>query len=374
MIKVLLLNRYDRLGASSRVRTLQYIPYFANEGIECSPEPLLGNEYLEALYSKKKVSVFYLLSRYLHRLRVLLSVHRFDVVLIEKEIFPNFPAWMERILSWIGVRYVIDYDDAIFHGYDMSRNPVKRLLKNKIGVAMRHSVLVTAGNSYLASHAAAAKARHIELLPTAIDLHAYPAVAENPGYDRLTIGWIGTPFTVKYLETLFPVMARLHDQFNAQLVIVGATVDTEKHPYIRCVPWHEHTEVAEIGRFDIGVMPLPDEPWERGKCGYKLIQCMACSKPVVASPVGMNVDVVQQGVNGYLANTEQEWFDALSSLLGNAELRHSMGSNGRAMVEEKYCVQVTAPRLVQLLKGVASNTASAGSWTGSQASRAGKAD
>ncbi|HEY0847743.1 MAG TPA: glycosyltransferase family 4 protein [Noviherbaspirillum sp.] len=286
---------------------------------------------------------------------MLLKVRRYDAVLIEKEIFPNMPAWMERILSWSGVPYVIDYDDAIFHGYDMSKNPVKRLLKNKIGVAMRHACVVTAGNSYLASHAASARARHIELVPTAIDLCAYPAESPHPPNERPLIGWIGTPFTVRYLEPLLPVIAKLNKSYGAELVIVGATVDTEKHPYVRSVPWHEHTEVDEIGKFDIGVMPLPDEPWERGKCGYKLIQCMACSKPVVASPVGMNVDVVQQGVNGYLARSEQEWFDALSAMLSDPELRREMGRKGRAMVEENYCVQVTAPRLVQLLKDVASD-------------------
>lgn len=353
MTKVLLLNRYDRLGASSRVRTLQYIPYFAEEGIECHSEPLLGNEYLQALYAKKKISKTYLLKRYLRRLRVLLSVHQYDVVLIEKEIFPNMPAWLERILSWARVPYVIDYDDAIFHGYDMSKNPIKRLLKNKIGAAMRYSTVVTAGNSYLAAHASAAGARRIELFPTAIDLRSYPASAARSAADRPVIGWIGTPFTVRYLEPLLPIIEKLNKAFGAELVIVGATVDTKKHPYARCIPWHEHTEVEEIGKFDIGVMPLPDEPWEKGKCGYKLIQCMACSKPVVASPVGMNVDVVQQGVNGYLARTEHEWFEAISALLAEPALRQEMGRKGRAMVEEKYCVQVTAPRLARLLKDVA---------------------
>lgn len=331
---------------------LQYLPYFSAEGIECRAEPLLGDEYLKALYGKKRISPFYLLARYLRRLRVLLAAGRFDVVFIEKEIFPNLPAWPERFLAWRKLPYVIDYDDAIFHNYDLAKNPVKRLLKNKIGAAMRHANLVTAGNSYLASHATTHHARQIALLPTVIDLRAYPYVAPRDS-GPVVIGWIGSPFTVAFLEPLFPVLARLRERFSFEVTVVGGEVDTVRHPFCRNVAWSEQSEVAEISRFDIGVMPLPDGPWERGKCSYKLIQYMACGKPVVASPVGMNVDVVQHGINGFLADTEEQWFDALSCLLEDARRRQEMGVNGRSRVEERYCLQVTAPQLVQWLKQVA---------------------
>lgn len=353
MIKMLLLNRYDRLGASSRMRMLQYMPYFSAEGIECRAEPLLGDEYLKALYGKRRISVFYLLARYLRRLRVLLAARRFDVVFIEKEIFPNFPAWAERFLAWRKVPYVIDFDDAIFHNYDLAKNPLKRLLKNKIGVAMRYAHLVTAGNSYLARHAAVHHARRIALLPTVIDLRTYPHVAPREN-GPVVIGWIGSPFTVAFLEPLFPVLARLRERFSFELTVIGGEVDTKRHSYARNVAWSEQTEVNEIARFDIGVMPLSDGPWERGKCSYKLIQYMACGKPVVASPVGMNADVVQHGANGFVAETPEQWFEALSRLLEDASLRREMGAVGRSRVEEKYCLQVTAPQLVHWLKHVAS--------------------
>jgi glycosyltransferase involved in cell wall biosynthesis len=113
--------------------------------------------------------------------------------------------------------------------------------------------------------------------------------------------------------------------------------------------WDEATETAEIGNFDVGIMPLPDNPWERGKCGFKLIQYMACGKPVVASPVGVNREIVVEGVNGFLASTQKEWVDALLRLKENPALRRTMGERGRRMVEERYCLQVTAPRLQRIL-------------------------
>ena len=113
--------------------------------------------------------------------------------------------------------------------------------------------------------------------------------------------------------------------------------------------WDEATETGEIGKFDVGIMPLPDNPWERGKCGFKLIQYMACGKPVVASPVGVNREIVVDGVNGFLASSHDEWVRALERLKSDPELRRTMGANGRRMVEEKYCLQVTAPRLHRLL-------------------------
>ena len=137
---------------------------------------------------------------------------------------------------------------------------------------------------------------------------------------------------------------------NARVVLVGAgLVDLSSVP-VEIRPWSYSEEVTEIQQFDVGIMPLPDAPWERGKCGYKLIQYMACAKPVVASPVGANCDIVKQGVNGFLASTQAEWIDALNTLRSQPEVRVRMGSVGRCDVESKFCLRVTAPRLLALLR------------------------
>ena len=352
MMKVLVLTRYSRMGASSRLRALQYVDALVGPATKFQVFPLLDDAYLCAIYAGKRASIFTIVQAYGRRLRILQRVQDFDVVWVEKELFPYWPSWFEQWLAQSGVPYVVDYDDAIFHNYDLSPNLFKRLLKNKIGKVMRHAALVMAGNSYLASHAHEAGATHITILPTVIDIRRYPPPVERINNEHLIVGWIGSPATVKFLRPLLPIMARLTEFFSLELVVIGANVDAPDCGFVRSIAWQENTEVEEISRFDVGVMPLPDAPWERGKCGYKLVQYMACGKPVVASPVGMNVDIVQEGINGFLADTDDAWFHALFRLLSDAGLRQSMGRHGRTLVEEKYCLQVTAPKLLRLLEQV----------------------
>ncbi|HQM46895.1 MAG TPA: glycosyltransferase family 4 protein, partial [Smithellaceae bacterium] len=165
------------------------------------------------------------------------------------------------------------------------------------------------------------------------------------------IVWIGSPSTVQYLKLIYQPLLELRKCCAFTLRIIGARIempglDTE---YIH---WNETTEVSSIQTCQVGVMPLWDSPWERGKCGYKLIQYMACALPVVASPVGVNREIVQENVNGFLADDERQWVATLETLLGDKELSQRMGFAGRKRVEEEYCIQKTAPRLIQYLKSV----------------------
>lgn len=343
-MKVLVLTRYSRMGASSRIRMLQYMEHeaFADACFEFSP--LLDDRYLEAIYSGGRTSPWRLLLAYAGRIAVLRRAHRFDLLWIEKELFPNLPSFFEWLLARMGIRYVVDYDDAIFHNYDKSRNPVKRLMRTKIGAVMRHAALVVSGNPYLAGYARNAGAQNIEILPTVVDADRYaPACADNRG--RIVIGWMGSPTSARFLTPILPVLERLAAEYPIEFAVVGAQLDTERYPFMRCRTWTEATEAQEIGRFDIGIMPLFDDCWERGKCGYKLIQYMACAKPVIASPVGVNTEIVAEGRNGFLATDEQSWHAALSRLVTDRALREAMGRLGRGMVEKRYCIQVTAPRL-----------------------------
>ncbi|GIZ51613.1 glycosyltransferase family 4 protein [Noviherbaspirillum aridicola] len=352
-MRILLLTRYSRMGASSRVRSLQYAEALRQMGVEVHACSLLDDDYLRARYAGQRISLMRLGDAYLRRLRLLLRASRFDVVWIEKELFPNWPAWFEALLAKAGVPYLVDYDDAIFHGYALSSNPLKRLLRNKIDHVMRRASLVVGGNRYLLDHATRAGAARVALLPTVIDIRRYTVAPDTAPAGRPVIGWIGSPTSAQYLGALLPVLARLRERFDFEFAVVGAELDTSRYPFMRCIRWQEQTEVDEIRRFDVGVMPLPDGPWEQGKCGYKLIQYMACGKPAVASPVGVNADIVKDGVTGYLAATDAQWLDALSRLLGDAPLRRCMGMRAREAAEQRYCLQVTAPQLLALLESVA---------------------
>ena len=354
-MRVLGLTRYANAGASSRLRSLQYGPALAAAGITVVWRPLFDDRYIRDLYERRRKSLVLVAGAYAKRIGALLTSRRSDLVWLEKESLPWLPSWLDPGLLRLGPPYVVDYDDAVFHYYDQSRSAqVRKLLGHKIDAVMRHAALVVAGNPYLAARARQAGARRVEIIPTVIDLQRYTP-REETAKSGITVGWIGSPSTQKMIQGLVPVLARCLDPVTDRLVTVGARFEKPLMPNHEMRPWSEATEVEEIRRFDIGVMPLVDQPFERGKCGYKLIQYMACGVPVVASPVGVNTDIVQSGVNGFLAADDEAWGRAIRELKADAGMRRRMGAAGRALVERQYCLQVTAPRLIGLLQQVAAS-------------------
>ena len=345
-----MLSRYGRLGASSRMRFYQYLPWLEAASISITAAPLFSDGYVRGLQQNKK-SLFDAARAYASRVQVLLGTRRFDLLWIEKETLPWLPAWFEKMLLSGAVPYVLDYDDAVFHYYDQHRKPVVRaLLAGKHPALIQRAALVVAGNAYLAEFARAAGARRVEIVPTVIDLERYSlatinlAKMEGPP----CVGWIGQRATAAFLTPCAPLFERLSADGLARFAAIGVDAPSLGLPMLS-IQWAEDTEVASIGSFDIGIMPLVDEPFERGKCGYKLIQYMACGLPVVASPVGVNCQIVDHGVNGFLAETPEQWEQTLRMLLADAGLRQRMGRAGRLKVEQHYCLQATAPTLSQLL-------------------------
>lgn len=353
MHKVLFLSRYARLGSSSRLRLYQYLPYLQEAGIDVKLAPLLGDDYVRGLYGGKiaKLSV---LKAYVARLGFMLRAGRFDAVWVEKEMLPWIPAWLELGLFPAKLPLIVDYDDAVFHRYDQHRiSLVRGLLGRKIDSVMQRADLVVAGNEYLANRARSAGAARVEILPTVVDMARYGVAASEAGGQALpTIGWIGSPATAQFLHLIAPALREVVARKLARVVAVGANANQLGDLPVTALPWTEATEVTAIQRFDIGIMPLPDAPFERGKCGYKLIQYMACGKPVVASPVGVNSVIVRDEVDGFLAATHQEWVSALTRLIADLELRQKMGNEGRLRIENEFSLQQAAPRLVKLIESV----------------------
>lgn len=353
-MRILLLSRYEDLGASSRMRTYKYLPYLEKQGMAITVAPLLSNAYLQTLYQAHRRDPRTTLAAYLRRVRQLTSARRYDLLWIEKELFPMLPAWVERFLNALKIPYVVDYDDATFHSYDLHQwAVVRRLMGHKIDAVMRGAVLVVVGNTYLAARARQAGARGVEIIPTVVDVERYAIRDEgnNPSVGSdFTVGWIGSPATAKYLDVIQPALAFLQEIPAVRCVFIGSgPVDMGEVP-VEIRAWTEETEAANVASLDVGVMPLVDSPWERGKCGYKLIQYMACGLPVVASPVGMNRDIIQHGENGFLAESTEDWVKALRTLQTDPALRRRMGQAGRQLVEAHYSLQINAPRLAELLQ------------------------
>lgn len=352
-IKVLALTKYGRIGASSRLRFLQYSPWLERDGIRATVQALLSDEMLQIRYAQGRYGPLPLAKAYTNRWRALLGRRQFDVVWIEKEAVPWAPLWLERALLH-GVPYVLDFDDAVFHNYDQHRNPwVRWLYGRRLDGLMAHAALVVGGNNYLAQRAHDAGAKWVEVLPTVIDLNRYSIpmrTVDLPSTDDVPrIVWIGSPSTTHYLKILREPLQALARSRRFVLRVVGGNEVDIPGVQVESVPWSEATEVNSISACDVGIMPLLDSLWERGKCGYKLIQYMACGLPVVASDVGVNPEIVQQGVNGFLARSPEDWRVALDRLLSDARLRAHMGQAGRQRVEQHYCLQCTGPLLAQWL-------------------------
>ena len=194
-----------------------------------------------------------------------------------------------------------------------------------------------------------AGASRVELVPTVVDLPRYGTTAlRAPG--PFTVGWIGTPLTAGYLDAIAPALREVAGARTLRLCAVGASPFRLDGVDVETPPWSEDSEAAMIRGFDVGVMPLPDSPWERGKCGYKLIQYMASGKPVIASPVGMNRTLVREGENGFLADDPASWARALTALCDDPERRAAMGAAGRRLVAASYDLRVQLPRLAEIIR------------------------
>jgi glycosyltransferase involved in cell wall biosynthesis len=348
-MKILLLSRYDRRGASSRIRSYQYIPYLKTAGIDIETCFLFNDDYVQSIQKGRAKRALSIVSSYAARLRHMAHVKKADLVWIEKELFPWLPGWMEHLLFQMKIPYVVDYDDAIFHRYDS--HPwwvIRLLLGNKIDRVMRHANLVLTGNHYLEKRAIKSGAPEVAYLPSVIDLERY-TIKKHAPKSTITVGWIGSTTTAKYLKMIMPALEAVSRNHSIRMILVGAGDIDTKGLDIEVRPWHENREVQDILEFDIGLMPLPDTAWTRGKCGYKLIQYMACGLPVIASPVEANLDIVEDGINGFLASDTREWVAALEKLITRDALRKKMGKKGRQTVENKFCLQVTAPYLKRML-------------------------
>ncbi len=349
-MRVLALMKYGPLAASTRQRLLQYTPYLSAHGVEFEMAPLLGDSHVEGLTNGRSESIFDVARAYAERLWQIVRARDFDVIWVHYEAFPYLPGLFERLVGLTGKPVIYDFDDAVFHMYDDHPNSVVRmLLGGKLKPLLRAAAACSCGNAYLQAYAARFCANH-PVIPTVVDTSRYlPLEAREPNAPPV-LGWIGSPSTWQYVESLVPTLLPILEKHGARFRVVGAGHRAEGIAGIEAVAWSEAEEIAQVQAMDIGIMPLPDEAWARGKCGYKLIQYMACGLPVITSPVGVNRDIVEDGVNGILATTAAEWTAALDRLLGDAALRQRMGGRGRERVVERYSLASQEPRVLALIQ------------------------
>ncbi len=344
-MRILILPRYTARGASSRYRFWQYVPGFRRAGHEVEIKPLLEDGYLTELYSRGRRSWRWLAAAYAARFLDALDAGRYDAVLCEHEVFPFLPAAAEMIFSKRNARFILDYDDAAHCKYDGW--PV---LRKKIAHLMRAADTVVAGNSHLASYALQFTSR-VSVIPTVVDLAAYPNHRNGAPSSTIRIAWIGTPMTASYLQPLMSALERLQKKHpHVGFRFIGAGNIPTNGLRIERREWSVTTEAQLLSECDVGIMPLSDTEFTRGKCGLKLIQYMACALPVVASPVGANCEIVEENRNGFLAANAGEWFEKLGALIESADLRKRLGESGRAKVAGQYTLEHGLSKWLEILE------------------------
>jgi glycosyltransferase involved in cell wall biosynthesis len=247
---------------------------------------------------------------------------------------------------------VFDFDDAIYLPDASPANAWTRRLKGrgKVEALCRMSRHVTVGNVVLAEFASR-HAAAVTVLPSTIDTDLYRVL---PGVRnaRPVVGWTGSETTVPHLLALAHALRRLRRNVDFELHVVGGTVAIDAVD-VRCIPWTAAGEVDDLRPMDVGLMPLPDDEWSRGKCGMKALQYMALGKPAVVSPIGANAEIIQDGLNGFHARNEDEWVDRLARLLSDPALRARLGAAARITVERSYSAEVHVPRLATVLREAA---------------------
>ena len=346
-IRVIGLFRYGEQAASTRYRFSQFVEPLAEQGIEMVASPLLGNEYVHRLNRGERSSPFYLANVYRQQMSRLLRGNSYDCAILQFEAFPYLPFWLESV--FMRMPFVYDFDDAFFLRY---KSPWWRnwLYGRKMETLMAKAAVVRAGNPWLASYASEFN-DNVTVAPTVVDTGKYP-VAQHAEHRGFRIGWIGSPSTAPYLELLREPLSQLGKESDVTLVVVGGDMADIPGVAIERHPWEAATEMSLLTSFDMGVTPLPDENWSRGKCAFKLIQYMAGGLPVAGSRVGANVDVVDKA-SGFLCTTSEEWLSAFRQLRDDPGLRVRVGSAGRRRIEARYSLASQVDAMAEAIRKAA---------------------
>ncbi len=355
MLRVLAFTVKPRESADSRYRILQYVAVAERDDICIDHRSFMGSRYFRWQIRNQQLLLRLLLYPALLSIRlwqVLFLAPQYDSVWISREMAPLGPPVLEQLLVWRCKRVILDVDDALHIPDKESASLIPRLLRDrgKFGRMASSYTSVVCGNAYLADFYNRHQAK-VQIIPTVVDTKRYEDFAPISG-ETTRIGWIGTPLNKHHLELLYPVLSALARERRFELVIVGLNEPLNWDlPCIRYLQWNLTKEIDFFANFDIGIMPLRDSPFARGKCAFKLIQYMAAGLPVIASPVGANCDVVEHGRNGYLAASEEDWHSMLRLLIDDPDLRHRMGASGRDLVRCSYSVDQMWPRYSAILAG-----------------------
>ena len=354
-MKVLALTPGPRfVSPGQRYRIEQWEPLLRSEGIALTHAPFMESGLGSLLYQSGGMfeKVAGVTSAFWRQLSAISKSRHFDLVYIFREAAIIGPALIERRIASGGTPIVFDFDDAVFLRYQSRANGYLSYLKfpGKTATICRRARQVMVGNRYLVDYATRLSDA-VTVIPTTIDTEIYRPELHRPRTDApVTIGWTGSHSTLQHLERLVPALAELARTHPFRLVVIGARAPDVPGAEVVSRRWTADTEVEDLSDIDIGLMPLPDEPWTRGKCGLKALQYMGLGIPAIVSPVGVNTEIVAHGENGLVANSDAAWIDHLKTLMHDSELRRRLGAEARRTIETRYSARVVAPKVAEIFR------------------------
>lgn len=339
---------------SQRFRFEQYIKNWESKGYDVAFFPFLSDKTWKLLYNdgsfvQKGIGI---LGSFWRRFTLLFRLKSSDIIFIHREASMVGPPVFEWIIAkLLRKKYIFDFDDAIWlPNYSESNAKFHRLKaywKTKYIIKWAHKI--SAGNSFLANYARPYN-ENIELIPTSIDLQNSHNQVTNPTQNPIIIGWTGTHTTTQYLKKIVPVLEEMSQRFLFEFRLISNQKPDFDIPNLNFIQWRKETEIEDLSKINIGLMPLEETIWSKGKCAFKALQYMSLEIPAVVSPVGMNKEVIQHGENGFLCDSNTEWIEILTQLIENIELRKEIGRAGRKTVEEQYSVKSLIPNYLKLIQ------------------------
>ncbi|MCK6616503.1 MAG: glycosyltransferase family 4 protein [Cyclobacteriaceae bacterium] len=341
---------------SQRFRYEQYLPLLREKGFTIHHSFLLNKTDDKLFYSQGKYTAkaWILLKSIARRIYDVLRAHQYDFIFIQREVFMLGTSFFEKLLSYSKAKIIFDFDDSIWLHQVSSTSPNKNLnfLKNPGKTARLISLadVVVAGNQYLADYALRYNPV-VKIIPTTIDTSLYTP-REKKTTTVVTIGWSGSKTTIDHFTEALPALEIIKGQYGnlVNIQVIGDSLYRDEKLGIIGKDWSLAREVEDLLNFDIGIMPLPDDDWSKGKCGLKGLQYMALEIPTLMSPVGVNREIIQHGKNGFLCSTTEDWVKYLKLLINDFELRQQIGKAGRVTVHERYSVFANSTRFLSLFE------------------------
>ncbi|MEM6631027.1 MAG: glycosyltransferase family 4 protein [Bacteroidota bacterium] len=339
---------------SQRFRLEHYLPYLEEHGITYDYVPFYSEKVWNIMYRKGKVlaKVLGVMQGFLKRILLLFRLRKYDKVFVHREATPLGPPFFEWWATHVFRKELIfDFDDAIWLPNASQVNRFSLYLKwnKKVNRIIKWAEVNIAGNKYLEEHSQKFSSNSI-LIPTVVDTENHHKGIAIQDIDSPNIGWTGSITTLEYLSPLVPVIAELEKKYEFTFYVIANVNPNYSLNSVKFIPWNKETEIVDLLRFQIGVMPLVDNPWTRGKCGFKAIQYMALGQPALASPVSANKEIIDHGVNGFFCSSDEDWYQSLEKLLLDKSLRERMGKEARKKIQEKFSVKATLPPFVHTLQ------------------------